>query len=151
MSKAQWLAAVTAISGGLIAVLGSLYGLGEHAAGVVSGLLFSAAMLGVNVILLTQLNVLHTDAMKRESGYNEQARGTALALQAITNVLAELAKRDALAQVLSGLANTEKDQIITTAAATAASKVADAALVAAKAVTDTALAVAREMKDGQRG
>ena len=150
MSKAQWLAAVTAISGGLIAVLGSLYGLGEHAAGVVSGLLFSAAMLGINVILLTQLNVLHTDAMKRESDYNEQVRGVALALQAITNVLAELAKRDTLAQVLSNLSNEEKTQAMTTAAAVAAARVADAALVAAQAVTDTALAVAKEMKHGQR-
>ena len=150
INPAEWVGIIGAVSGAVIAVIVSLYELGPSAPGVVLGLLLGGVMLAVNVILQTRINTMCLTAQRREEDVAAQGRVTALALQSITNVLAELAKRDALAQVLVNLTEESRSQIMGAAAATAATKVADAAVIAAKAVTDTAMAVAREVSDAKR-
>ena len=150
INPAEWVGIIGAVSGAVIAVLVSLYELGPSAPGVVLGLLLGGVMLAMNVILEKRINTLSMESLAREQMAFEQGRTVALALQSITNVLAELAKRDALAQVLVNLTEESRSQIMGTAAATAATKVADAAVIAAKAVTDTAMAVAREVSDAKR-
>lgn len=147
MAKTEWVAVIGAISGALIAVLVSLYDLGPSAPFVVLSLLIVLPMFGIILIQERRITALTQDIQSHESAYAETSKGTALALQAMTNVLAELAKRDSLARVLSELSDEKQQQAMATAAATAATKVSDAALIAAKAVTDTAMAVAKEVKD----
>jgi uncharacterized protein YacL len=82
MDKAAWVAIIGSISGMVLAMLASLYGLGEHAPGVVSSLLVSIAFSAVIGYLVWQLNVARTDSLKRETDYADAFTKVALFMQA---------------------------------------------------------------------
>jgi hypothetical protein len=82
MDKAAWVAIIGSISGMVLAMLASLYGLGEHAPGVVSSLLVSIAFSAVIGYLVWQLNVARTDSLKRETDYADALTKVALFMQA---------------------------------------------------------------------
>lgn len=160
MDSKSWVLVIGAISSAVIAVLVSLYDLGPSAPGVVLGLLLAVAMMIINGILLQQLDQLRKEGLRREDEHTVRLREHAAALQtiahdnvvainAVTDVLSDMAKRDSLAQVLSLISDEKKASNLTAAAAIAAAKVADAAVIAAKVVTDTAVSVAKEMRNEQ--
>ena len=151
---------IGAISSAIIAVLVSLYDLGPTAPGVVLGLLIAGAIMIINILLINQINQLREEGLRREDEHTVRLREHAASLQTIahdnvvainsvTDVLSDMAKRDSLAQILSLIADEKKVSNLSSAAAVAAVKVADAAVIAAKAVTDTAISVAKEMRNEQ--
>jgi hypothetical protein len=147
VGKAEWAGIIGALCAALVAVITALSAMQEHGPGIVTGLLLGAAAMGIVVFLIFQLKTLTQEALVRAKEQSENDKQSALVLQDILGVLEEMVKRDSLAQVLANLNDKERQQVLDTASAIAAAKVADAAVVAAKVVTDKAEAVAEELRD----
>jgi hypothetical protein len=81
LSKKDAAVIIGALTSLAVAVLASLYGLGEHAPGAVMGLLMAAAMLAVNVFLWFDLRAAHAQSVQ------QAADSDALAEKAVTAML----------------------------------------------------------------
>ncbi|HAM40507.1 MAG TPA: hypothetical protein DCP69_04030 [Candidatus Omnitrophica bacterium] len=151
MKTTEWVALLGALGGMIVAVLTSLYGLGEHAPGVVGGLLLAAAMLGVNIILERRIETLSAEIVRLNNEYAETLKESGLAMQSMASALSRLAENQSLQSMLTkwreeAAANALKDSTAAIAAA-----LAEHTKAVAQDVADKALAQERERSGNANG
>lgn len=151
MSKTEWVALIGAIGGIATALLASLYGLGEHAPGVVGGLLLAAAMLGLNIILERRIETLSAEVLRLNNEYAESLKDSSLAMQTVASAVSRLSENQSLQSILTKWREEEAARAPVDSTAAIAKALAEHTAAVAQDVVDKATTTERERSADANG